>query len=357
MLKVADKAKLHLGSSAMKILHIGRKHGTTYHRYQALKRLGHDVILVDPFTFLPTNRWMAKWIYETGAWGLEKSIERHVLDSITDLDFEFALVDGGYVIGPDLIKSLRKKIGYVANYNVDDPFSKSEWRKWRLYRESIPYYDLLVVVREQNINEVKLSKAKNVLHVFRTADEIAHRPVTLSDAECISWRSQVAFVGTWMPERGPFMARLIERGVPLSIWGDRWQKASEWSLIKNVWRGPGVFNEDYNRIIQTSKICLGLLSKDNRDLHTQRSAEIPALGGLFCGERTSEHKRMYEDGLEAVYWDNADECADVCLDLLRHPAKCEQIALNGHARCIKNDLFNEPMLKKIITFSTKEKIL
>lgn len=339
----------------MKILHIGRSHGTTYHRYQALKRLGHEVTMVDPFTVLPSNRWVAKWIYETGAWGLEKRVEKYVLDVTAGAHFDLALVDGGFVIGPGLVKALGSKIGFVANYNVDDPFPTADWRKWRLYRDSIPYYDLLVVVREQNISEVKLAGAKNVLHVFRSADEVAHKPIPLTDVDRVKWASQVAFVGTWMPERGPFMARLLERGVPLSIWGDRWHKAREWNQIKDAWRGSGVFNQDYNRIIQSSKICLGLLSRDNRDFHTQRSAEIPALGGLFCAERTAEHQQLYEDGHEAVFWNDADECADICLDLLKSPEKCREIAFNGHARCLKNNHFNEPMLRRIIAFAEKDK--
>ena len=151
------------------------------------------------------------------------------------------------------------------------------------------------------------------------------------------------------------MARLLERGVPLSIWGERWYKAKEWRQIKNAWRGPGVYNEDYNRVIQASKICLGLLSKSNRDLHTTRSAEIPAIGGLFCAERTNEHQQMYVDGQEAVFWNDADECADLCLELLQFPARCKEIAVNGHKRCLKNNYFNEPMLKKIIEFAIEDK--
>ncbi len=340
----------------MKILHVNKNYGTSYHRHQALKRLGHDVILVDPFSFLPSNRWMAKWIHETGAWGLENRIQRNVLDFISGMQFDLVLVDGGgFVVGPGLVQSLKTLSKYVVNYNVDDPFPKADWRRGRLYRESIPYYDLLVVVREQNVGEVRSLGAKNVLHVFRSADEVAHKPIQLTEADRETWASQVTFVGTWMPERGPFMARLIERGVPLSIWGDRWKKAREWEQIKTAWRGPGLFNDDYNRAIQSSRICLGLLSRDNRDLHTQRSAEIPALGGLFCAERTTEHELMYEDGREAVFWSDADECATLCLELLKFPERCSEIALNGHARCIKNGYFNESVLEKIITCATKEK--
>jgi len=182
-----------------------------------------------------------------------------------------------------------------------------------------------------------------------TADEVVHKPVVLSPSDRAIWSSEVCFVGTWMPERGPFMARLHEQNVPLSIWGDRWQKAKEWSLFKSAWRGPGVYRNDYIKPLLASEICLGLLSKGNRDLHTTRSIEIPALGALLCAERTTEHLQMYEEGKEAIFWKDADECAEKCMMLLKNPRLRKEIAQRGHERCRKNNYYNEPTLSKIIT--------
>src|SRR5205814_1486 len=116
------------------------------------------------------------------------------------------------------------------------------------------------------------------------------------------WQSEVLFVGTWMPERGPFLADLVKLGVPLAIYGTRWEKAREWKSLKSFWRGGWIEGDDYARAIQCSRLCLGLLSKGNRDLHTTRSLEIPALGGVLCAERTDEHLALFREGLEAVYW-------------------------------------------------------
>jgi spore maturation protein CgeB len=335
----------------LNILYIGANYGTSKHRYLALQRLGHDVFMVDPFDYIPSNKWVGKWVYETGAWGFAGRVRKNVLESIKEKEFDFCFVDGGYVVDSNLVRELKQKCKHVVNFNVDDPYPKIGWRKWRLYRESIPAYDLLVVVRTQNINEVKLSGAKKVLHVFRMADEIAHKPVELTPSDQASWASDVCFVGTWMPGRGSFMARLIERGVPLSIWGDRWHNAKEWQLIKTAWRGPGIYTKDYIKPILASKICLGLLSKGNRDLHTQRSAEAPALGSLFCAERTADHLQMYEEDKEAIFWEDADECAEKCLRLLKQPKLCKQIATSGQERCLKNNYFNKPTLKKIIEYA------
>ena len=57
---------------------------------------------------------------------------------------------------------------------------------------------------------------------------------------------------------------------------------------------------------------------------------------------------MYEEGREAVFWKDADECARICKELLDDPERCKKIAKQGHDRCHKNNYFNEPMLSKII---------
>lgn len=335
----------------MNILYIGQNYGTSLQRCQALKRIGHDPYLIDPFALIQSNRFVAKWIHLTGAFALSTWVKNQIIKDIEKKHFDLVWVDGGVLCEPDLIIKLKNKFGFVINYNNDDPFPLKEYGdygKWRLYRESIPYYDLLAVVRKQNIKEVKEYGCKNVIHVFRSADEILHKPVVLNSDEVERWKSEVCFVGTWMPKRDSFIIRLLKRKLPLSIWGDRWHKSAEWNFIKPHWKGPGVFNSDYSKIIQSSKICLGLLSIGNRDDHTQRSVEIPAIGGLFCAKRSAEHLQMYTEGREAVFWDTADECADVCFDLLKSPDLRIEIARRGHERCLSNNYFNEPTMKHIL---------
>ena len=155
-------------------------------------------------------------------------------------------------------------------------------------------------------------------------------------------------MGVWMPERGPFMARLIERGVPLRIFGPRWEKAADYSLLKPHIAGGWVAEEAYAKAVQGAKIAIGMLSKGNEDLHTTRSMEIPAMGVLLCAERTSDHMGMYRDGEEAVFWRDADECADQCLALLADPDRIKAIAEAGHRRVIQNKAFNEPLMAQVI---------
>jgi spore maturation protein CgeB len=323
--------------------------GTSRHRARALRRLRHDVFIIDPYAFLPDSRCAGAWVWKTGAMFWEDLIRRRVLASIPDMRFDLVLIDSGDLVGPSLVQELKRRFGAVANYNVDDPYGLRDGKRWRLYLKSVSFYDVVVVVRDCNVSEAFARGARNVVRVHRSADEVAHAPRQINERDRQRWTSEVLFVGTWMPERGPFMARLIELGVPLSIYGDRWQKAREWPALRSCWCGPALEKEeDYAMAIQCAKVSLGLLSKGNRDLTTQRSFEIPYLGGVLCAERTPEHTELYREDEEAVFWSSPEECAEKCMQLLRDEAHRKRLAVNGRRRCLQNGTTNEKVLAQIV---------
>ncbi len=335
--------------NSLSILFIGRDSGTSRHRAMALRRLGHIVFHIDPHAFLPKSSISGIWIWRTGGLFLEGYIRHRVLASLPPRKFDMVFVDGGELIGPSLVWELKARYRRVVNYNIDDPFGARDGRRWGIHLRAVPYYDLVVVLRECNVAEALTARAANVLRVQMSADEVAHAPRSLTPADYARWSSDVIFVGTWMPERGPFLARLVERGVPLTIYGDRWHKAPEYAVLRSRCRGAGLYDEDhYAKAIQSSKVSLGLLSKGNRDLSTTRSFEIPSLGGVLCAERTAEHLELYIEDEEAVFWSNADECADKCLRLLGDEDCRRRLGERSRARCLRNNNSNQQILARIL---------
>src|SRR5262249_53977534 len=137
---------------------------------------------------------------------------------------------------------------------------------------------------------------------------------------------------------------------PVSIYGHRWDRAPEWSKLRRIWRGPGIYaEEDYAKAIQCAKICIGLLSKGNRDLHTQRSLEIPSLGSVLVADRTSEHELLYQEDKEAVFWSDVEECAVKCKILLSDHELRRNIARGGRARYLANKFTNEHIASQILS--------
>ena len=337
---------------SLNFFYLGQNCGTSRHRADALRRLGHKVEVIDPWKFLPQHPFIKKVIgklaYEIGLAWMEPFVRRRLMAMIKGRRFDVIWNDQCELIGPNTALALKEHVKWFLSYAVDDPFGLRDNKRFSLFRKSIRHYDLIAVVRQPNVKEAYALGVQKVVLVLRSADEIAHAPLGLTCEEKARWASEVAFIGTWMPERGPFLTRLMELGVPLTLYGNMWQKAPEWPFIKNVWRSPGIVGQDYVKAIQTAKICLGLLSKGNRDLHTTRSAEVPYIGSVLCAERTKEHLSMYNEDEEAVFWSTAEECAQKCFALLSDKERRNHIAEAGRRRCMDSGYLNEPVMRQIL---------
>jgi len=337
--------------SLLRILYLGPASGTSLHRANALTRLGHEVTIIDPWMFFNHSRIFSKWNFETGGLFFQSYLCPRLIGYLQknfDKPFDICLVNSGELIGPQIIERLRAWSNRIVNYNNDDPFGKRDHNKWLTYLKAVPHYDLIIVVRDVNVYEAYQYGAKQVLRVFITADEIEHAPLPLSDQDAIKWKNDVVFIGTYMPERSTFLSTLIEAGLPVSIYGDLWPRSPEWSTLQKAWKSSAIYGTDYSKAIQCAKVCLGFLSKGNRDLHTRRSLEIPTLGGLFCAERTIEHQNLYQEWEEAVFWSDVEECIQVCQRLLADEQLRRKIAPQGRLRALKNNHMNEPFMARII---------
>lgn len=339
-----------------KILYFGDAFAgsTSGQRAEALKRLGHDVEVVDPYNaFRKSFSGIRGSIhFKTGYRFLQKEVQQWLEGVVRKLrqQPDIIWIDMGELFGPGCMDILKKLSCPIVLYNIDDPTGKRDGQRFYCLLKSISYYDLIAVVRKETLDECRKLGAKKVMHVFRSYDEAVHRPFESLQDIPEKLRSEVAFIGTWMrhENRDKFILELIQKGVPVSIWGARWPKSPLFDKLKAHWRGGALYGRDYVAAIQGSKICIGMLSKGNRDLHTTRSLEVPFAGGLLCAERTSEHLQLYAENEEAVFWKDADECADVCMRLLNDDTERENIRKNGMLKVRSLKLGHEDVCQQIL---------
>lgn len=333
----------------MRVLFVGRSVGQAGLMQEAMRRRGHLVTAVDPNAVLRDNRLLIYWAWHTGALGLAGRVEGWLREAIGDGCHDVAFVDGGELLSAGAVRLLRRQAGRVALFNRDNPFVARDGRRWRTLLRALPEYDLFVTPRQSTADRAAGYGARRVLRVNFFADEAIHRPGAPTAAEQAVYGSPVAFVGTWFPERGPFMETLLRRGVPLRIIGQRWERAPNYAALRQAvvpgYLGP----QQYAAAVRSATIAIAMLSKGNADLQTSRSSEIPAMGVALCAERTPEHVGMYEEGEEAVFWSSAEECADRCLSLLADRPRLERLAAAGRRRVLRNDNWAESTLERILT--------
>lgn len=334
----------------MKIFYLGDLTSVTTsgHRYAALRRLGHEMNGFDPKAMMPKSKLFYALHYRMGYRLLRRRVANAIVQCVARRRYDICWVNSGEYTGPCSLSSFRVRGVKIVSYNNDDPFGGRDFGKWMNYKACIPYHDLSVVMRSFNIDEAISLGAQNVMRVFMSCDEVAHRPLGISTADHARFSSDVAFIGTWMPERGRFLCSLLRAGIRLSVWGDRWQRAPEWSELSTAWRGPSLLGDNYVRAIQCSKVVLGLLSKGNRDKHTQRTAEVPYIGSAFCAENTDEHGALFRDGVDAMLFNSVEEAVRKIKILLADDSLRSSMALNGRERILERGLTNEKVLQSIL---------
>jgi hypothetical protein len=339
----------------MRVLFIGADHtsSTSRHRAEAFRRLGHEVLQLDPLrAFAPRLRGNAgRFHYHTGYTLLRRAVFEWLTNEIDDaLEYDLCWVDGGEMLGAESVRHLRKRCGRVILFNHDDPTGRRDWRRFYTLRSAIGSYDRCAVVRPFNVDEFKALGANDVIRVYMTYDEVAHAPPSVDQPVPTEFQSDVCFIGANYKgeNRDLFLGQLIDRGINLAIWGDHWERSPSWYKLSAHCRGGSLSGRAYVNAIHGAKVCLGLLARRNRDEHTTRSMEIPFAGGLLCAQRTSEHLSLYDEGIEASFWSGPDECASNCLNLLEKEELRQRLRDAGMERVRRNGVGNEDMIRQVL---------
>ena len=71
--------------------------------------------------------------------------------------------------------------------------------------------------------------------------------------------NDVIFIGQWMPEKGKLFKDLIEMGLDLKIYGQRWHKDKNYEFLSSRIKSGWVSEKMYSKLIQCSKIALSIL--------------------------------------------------------------------------------------------------
>jgi spore maturation protein CgeB len=157
-------------------------------------------------------------------------------------------------------------------------------------------------------------------------------------------------VGHCEPHYINYLRYLKELKALILIRGDDW--LSKKKLFNNNWLIAGsVWEEDYAKVLRSSKISLGFLSRYSKkipDFHTSRSVEIPACGSFLLAERTHEHMVLFEEGKEADFFNEGEELIDKAKFYLKNENVRNKIAKAGYEKVYKLGLRNDDVMKKVL---------
>ena len=339
-----------MGLTCLKILYVGPDYsGSNATSWRdAFQELGHEVRTVDSARLMPEPQpFLDKARQKLLARPPSRSITRLnevIARQAREFRPDFTFYIQARCILPATFEETAR-YGPNFGYFNDDMFNPRN--QSFTFFDSIKKFDCILTTNPCNVQESYAVGAPLAIYIPFAFDPKIHYPAIPSPKERVHYEGDVAFIGTFRPERADFLAQLARFNgeFKLNIWGggwfklDRpiyWYKWRRWQRLRACIRGKELRCADMGKSIQSNKISLGLLNHANRDQHTYRSFEIPACGGFMLAERTEMHRQFFEEDKEAVYFSSFEELVEKIHYYLAHDAIRQRIAEAGYQRCIRS---------------------
>ncbi|HEX4581610.1 MAG TPA: glycosyltransferase [Acidobacteriaceae bacterium] len=337
------------------------------YRLRALKRLTLEhVAAVDTGAFTGLSGIAGKLQIRLQAGPDVTHLNHAILRSAKRERANILLCDKVLSLQPATLRKLRQSGVVTVDYVIDNPFGPRRDPGWRLYRRTIPLFDLIGVQRDVSIADYRRKGAREVVRIRTSYEPTVHFPPPVAPAAVYQtgapaavfhsgWSDSdrdrnVSFIGTPYDNRGDFLTRLWRAGAPVDVSGSRphWQAAFPPDAFAAIFRHGELKGAAYREAIWRSRINLAFITHSNRDQVAHKSFEIAACGGFLLAERTPEHLACFREDEEAVFFSDFEECrAKIDRYLNNEPARA-RIAAAGQRRAQGSGYDNDSVLKGLL---------
>jgi spore maturation protein CgeB len=335
----------------VKILYAGQMspNDSAQYRAWALERLGHTVVPINLFDYVPGNALVGKVVFRAQMGPTVWKLNRDILAAAKRERPEVFWADKALGVWPGTLDKLRGMGIATVSYMIDNAFGPRRDPGWRLYMKAIPHWDLHCVQRDKNIADYMGRGARDVIKIQTAYEPTIHYPAPDGFSDKDRDRG-VSFVGTSYDDRPQFLTRLWrERGFPVVISGDRmWNVRLEPEAAKALYTGTELYGKDYREAMWRSKINLSFITHSNQDEFVHKSFEIAACGGFLLAERSVGHMAKFREDEEAVFFTGFEECAEKIARYLPDEAARTRIAKAGRERAVRGGYSNDAQVERIL---------
>src|SRR5205823_1499319 len=125
--------------------------------------------------------------------------------------------------------------------------------------------------------------------------------------------SDLFFAGNAEPSRVEYVRAAVKAGLDVMVYGSYWTR---YPGMHGISRGHADIST-LRKAIASCRVALCLVRHDNRDGHSMRTFEIPAVGACMVVEDTPEHREIFSDeGVRVVYFKDPAEMLSKTKSLL-----------------------------------------
>ncbi len=331
--------KTYRPPSFCRVLYVGTTDGssTAVHYFTNFLKLGYAVYAYDPDPFRMSNWRDALRVKLTKRPSLhhQRRAELNLVRLCRNHQFDLIFVMSQNFISAETLNAMKKasKFSPVMVYHShDNNFSKGILKP-KNFSQNLVAFDYVFTTKSQNVASYKALGQSQSIFIPSAYEPSVHHPIPDRYSRYKPDEFEVTFIGTYDKSRAPLLEAAGWHR--LNVWGDRWNRAPlSADRRKRINGGPVNFLE-YSDVLSHSKCILGLLREEAQDLHTQRTFEVAACGGLQFAPRNEEIQSFFTDKKEIVLFSSTDELRELINYYLAHPAARRAVARRGHERLLK----------------------
>ncbi len=300
----------------------GTNVGASFHN--AAYKLRINVFFCDASKAFAAPTWIARinWRLRGHYPTFLRKFSREVVKTCERLQPRWLLSTGLAPIESDALKYIGEIGVERLNYLTDDPWNPTCSSRW--FFDVLPLYDSVFSVRRANLSDLTKHGCNAVRYLpFGFDPELFYPDPPATLKEKCQFSSEVVFAGGADRDRVPYLAALIQAGFKVALYGDYWEQFPE---TKSYTRGHAD-PHTLRRAIGGAKVALGLVRRANRDGHSMRTFEVPAIGACMLVEDTEEHREIFgEEGQAVIYFRSMDQMIKKSRWLLEHEEERQRLA-------------------------------
>jgi hypothetical protein len=274
-------------------VHVGR------HLLHAAKQAGIDAVLCDTATAYAgsTVKRVFNWRLRSHRPANLAAFSREVVAACRDRRPSSIVATGLAPIDAEALRAIGDLRIRRVNFLTDDPWNKAHYASW--FMETLPEYDAVFTPRTANMGDLRAAGCRRVAYLpFAYAPDIHFSEPPATTNEHLRYDADVVFVGGADHDRIRWMTPLIAAGLRVALYGGYWDRHAE---TRGAARGFADATT-VRKAIGGAATTVCLVRRANRDGHSMRSFEVPAIGACMLVEDTVEHRNIFGESRMAVHY-------------------------------------------------------
>jgi spore maturation protein CgeB len=321
----------------MKILFSGyhNPHFVTITEYieRAIQSLGHALTIYDDRQHLIPGRLRSKIPF------LSK-LDLHYLNSkyislAKSCKPDLAIITGGHRIAADTVKKLRQRGIITVLWTIDAPID------FQTVLNAAPRYDHIFCQGTEAIEILSQHSISNAHWLPMAADVDDHHAVEVTDRIKAAYGNDVAFVGSYYPNRAEILTHLAMFN--LGIWGPGWDHLLKEHPLHKTVRGGPIKPVEWVKVFSASRIAVVIHYQDGAIPCHQISPKV--FEAMACGifvlvDDQKDVFRVFEDGKHLVKFTSVGDLKEKITYYLKNPEERKTIAMAGRAEIQKKHTYS-----------------